>query len=358
MPREQASTLARYLFVAYLLLVVYASLHPFYGWRDRGLPAFAFLTASFNRPVPAFDVFVNVLGYMPLGFLAVLATYPRLRGGAGLVFGVLCSVLASFVLESLQVYLPMRTASNLDILANAAGGALGAIAALAATRPLMDAGKLHSLRGELFLPGGRIDLGLVLLGLWLFSQLSPETLLFGMGDLRDLFKTPSGKLYPAEVFLRVEAGVACANGLAAGLLAACLVARDQPARGIVLLLIGAALSAHTIAVGLLVSPQEPLSWVTPGALYGVAAAIALLIIAIALPRPAQLPLVAFALLAAAAIVNLAPANPYDTATFSLRPQGHSLNFNGLTRLVSIVWPFAAMLYLVLLAADRGEAKVA
>jgi hypothetical protein len=64
------------------------------------------------------------------------------------------------------------------------------------------------------------------------------------------------------------------------------------------------------------------------------------------------------LLAAAAIVNLAPANPYDTATFSLRPQGHSLNFNGLTRLVSIVWPFAAMLYLMLLAADRGEAKVA
>src|SRR5882672_5783036 len=356
MPREQASTLARYLFVAYLLLVVYASLHPLTGWRDRGLPAFAFLTASFNRPVPAFDVFVNLLGYMPLGFLAVLATYPRLRGGAGFAFGVLCSILASFVLESVQVYLPTRTASNLDILANTAGGTVGAIAALLATRSLMDAGMLQSLRSRLFLPGGRIDLGLVLLGLWLFSQLSPETLLFGMGDLRDLFKTPSGKAYPAEVFLRVEAGVACANGLAAGLLAACLVERNQPARGIVLLLMATALSAHTLAFGLLVSPLDPLSWVTPGALYGVAGAIALLLIAVALPRAAQLPLVAFALLAAAAIVNLAPANPYNTATFSLRPQGHSLNFNGLTRLVSIVWPFAAMLYLVLLAADRGEAK--
>jgi VanZ family protein len=356
MAREQPSTLARYLFVAYLLLVVYASLHPFSGWRDRGLPAFAFVVAPFTKPIQTFDVVVNVLGYIPLGFLAVLATYPRLRGGSGFAFAVLCSVLASFVLESLQVYLPTRSASNLDILANAAGGTLGAIAALVTTRPLMDAGELQRLREELFLPGGRVDLGLVLLGLWLFSQLSPETLLFGTGDLRDLFKAPSGKLYPAEVFLRVDAGVACANGLAAGLLAACLVKSNQPTRAVVLLLIATALAAHGFAFGLLVNPQDALTWVTPGALYGVAVAVALLMVAAALPRAAQLPLIGLALLAATAIVNLAPPNPYSTATFSLWQQGQYLNFNGLTRLVAIVWPFAAMLYLVLLAADRGETE--
>src|SRR5262252_7146353 len=350
MAREQPSILARYLFVAYLLLVVYASLHPFSGWRDRGLPAFAFLTASFNRPVPAFDVFVNVLGYVPLGFLAVLAVYPRLRGASGIAFAVACAALLSFVLESLQLYLPTRTASNLDLMANTAGGAIGA------TRPLLIAGKLEGLRGEVFLPGRRVDLGLVLLGLWLFSQLNPETLLFGTGDLRDLFKAPSGKLYPAEVFLRVEAGVAFANGLAAGLLAACLVARDQPTRGVVLLLIAAALGAHAFAFGLLVNSQEPLSWVTPGALYGVAGAIAILMVAISLPRSIQLPLIGLGLLAATAIVNLAPPNPYNTATFSLWQQGQYLNFNGLTRLVAIVWPFAAMFYLVLLAAERPDAS--
>jgi VanZ family protein len=355
MAREQPSILARYLFVAYLLLVVYASLHPFSGWRDRGLPAFAFLTASFNRPVPAFDVVVNVLGYMPFGFLAVLAAYPRLRGGPALAFGVACSILASFVLESLQLYLPTRTASNLDLIANTAGGAIGAIVAMTATRSLMDAGKLESLRRELFLPGRRVDLGLVLLGLWLFSQLSPETLLFGTGDLRDLFKTPSGRAYPADVFLRVEAGVACANALAAGLLAASLVEPRQPARGVMLFLMATALGVHTLAFGLLVGAQDAFSWVTPGALYGVAGAIALLMVAVALPRAVRLSFVGLSLLAATAIVNLAPANPYNTATFSLWQQGHYLNFNGLTRLVSIVWPFAAMLYLVLLAADRGEA---
>jgi VanZ family protein len=356
MAREQPSTLARYLFAAYLLLIVFASLYPFSGWRDRGLPAFAFLTASFNRPMPTFDVVVNVIGYVPLGFLAVLATYPRLRGAAGVAFGIACSILLSFILESLQLYLPTRTSSNLDLIANTAGGALGAIAALAATRPLMDAGELQRLRNQLFLPGGRIDLGLVLLGLWLFSQLSPETLLFGTGDLRDLFKSPSGRLYPADVFLRVEAGVACANGVAAGLLAACLVERNQPKRSVVLLLIAAALAVHTFAFGLLVNPQDIFSWGTRGALYGVAGAITLLMIAVTLPRAMQLPLIGLALLAATAIVNLAPPNPYNTAAFSLWQQGQYLNFNGLTRLVAIVWPFATMFYLVLLAADRGETK--
>src|SRR6266705_2214675 len=168
----QPSTLARYLFVAYVPLVVVAS----------------------------------VIGYMPLGFLAVLAVYPWLRRGYALGFGLACSASLSFALESLQLYLPTRTASNLDLLANTVGGAAGALAALATTRPLMDAEGLQRLRNRLFVPGRRTDLGLVLLGLWLFAQLNPETLLFGTGDLRDLFNTPSGKLYPAEVFLRVEAG--------------------------------------------------------------------------------------------------------------------------------------------------------
>jgi len=123
-----------------------------------------------------------------------------------------------------------------------------------------------------------------------------------------------------------------------------------------MLMMAAALAAHTLGFGLFISPQDFLSWVTPGALYGVSGAIALLMIGTALPRTAQLALTGFALLAATAIVNLAPANPYKP-TFSLWQQGHYLNFNGLTRLVSIVWPFAAMLYLVLLAAERSHDRV-
>ena len=354
MPGERPSTLARYFFVAYGVLVVFASLHPFSGWRDRGLPPLGFITAPFPRPIPAFDVIANVIGYMPLGFLATLAAYPVLRRRYAFAFAFICSMLLSFTLELLQLYLPTRTSSNLDLLANTAGGTLGALIALAATRALMDSGGLHDVRNRLFLPGGRIDLGLVLLGLWLFAQLNPETILFGTGDLRDLFKAPTGKLYPAEVFLRVEAGVACAGGLAAGLLASCLTGRDQPARIVVVAVIAAALVTRCFGFGLLISSQDALAWVTPGAFFGVAAAVVLLLVTVGLPRNAQLALAGLALLAATAIVNLAPANPYSSVAFALWQQGRFMNFNGLTRLVAIAWPFAAMFYMMLLAAERSR----
>jgi len=356
MSQEQPSTLARYLFVAYALLVVYASLHPFSGWRDQGVPQFAFLTARFPRPYLPFDLAANLLGYMPLGFLAVLAAHPILRGRAAFAFAVLCALALSLALESLQLYLPTRTSSNLDLFANTAGGVLGALAAAAVSRPLLREEGLKAIRDRLFLPGSGIDLGLVLLGMWLLAQLNPSTLLFGTGDLRELFSPPPGKLYPAQLFVRVEAGVAGANALSVGLLASCLIARERPKRLLVFFLVGAGLAVHSFAFGLLVSSQDVLSWLTRGALYGVAAALLLLWFAAGLPRAVQLAVSGLALLAATALVNLAPSNPYLTATLSLWQQGQYFNFNGATRIVSAIWPFAAMFYLVLLAAGRVQAS--
>lgn len=355
MSREQPSPLARYLFVAYALLVVYASLHPFSGWRDRGVPALAFLVARFSHPFHVFDFVANVIGYVPLGFFAVLAVHPLLRGKAGFAFGVLVASLLSFLLESLQLYLPTRTSSNLDLLANTAGGIVGALLATLASGTLLGERGLHTLRTRVFLPGRRIDLGLVLLGLWLLAQLNPGTLLFATGDLRDLLRPPSGKLYTAGLFVSAEAVVAGANTLCVGLLASCLAAEAQSRHLIVFAIVCAGLVMHSFAFGLLVSSQDILSWLTPGALYGVAAALALLLVLVRLPRSVQLALSGLALLAAIALVNLAPTNPYLAATFSLWQQGQYFNFNGATRIVSDFWPFATMVYLVLLAADKGPA---
>jgi len=74
--------------------------------------------------------------------------------------------------------------------------------------------------------------------------------------------------------------------------------------------------------------------------------------AMQLPRTARLALAAALLMAATVLVNLSPPNPYFAATLKVWEQGHFLNFNGLTRLVSAAWPFAALVYLVYLAAAR------
>ena len=60
------------------------------------------------------------------------------------------------------------------------------------------------------------------------------------------------------------------------------------------------------------------------------------------PRTARLALAAVLLMAATGLVNLAPPNPYFADTLRVWAQGHFLNFNGLTRLVSAAWPFAAL----------------
>ena len=52
----RASPLARYLLAAWLLLVLYASLHPLSGWQDRGAAAWAFLDAPLPRYITGFDI--------------------------------------------------------------------------------------------------------------------------------------------------------------------------------------------------------------------------------------------------------------------------------------------------------------
>src|SRR2546422_2331041 len=220
----------RHMSASYALMPDRGGLHPFSGWRAQGVPQFAFLTERFPRPYRPFDLAANFLGYLPLGFLAVLAAHPILRGRAAFAFAVLCAFALSLALESLQLYLPTRISSNLDLLANTAGGVLGALAAAAASRRLLHEEGLKAIRDRLFLSGSGIHLGLGLLGLWLIAQLNPGMLLFRTGDLRELFRPPPGKLYPAELFVRVEAGVAGANALCVGLLGLCLVARGQPKR--------------------------------------------------------------------------------------------------------------------------------
>ena len=52
--------LARYLALAWCALIVYASLHPFSGWRSTGISPWGFLTAAWPRYWTGFDLGANV----------------------------------------------------------------------------------------------------------------------------------------------------------------------------------------------------------------------------------------------------------------------------------------------------------
>jgi VanZ family protein len=346
------SALARYLFAAYVALVAYASLHPLVGWRDLGLSPFAFLAAPWPKYYTGFDLAANFLAYLPLGALAVFALQPRLTGAGGVVLATLFGLSLSTALEAMQAFLPDRIPSNLDILCNTAGTLVGALAVHAAA-PLYAGGALTRLHERLIVDGARADLGLVLLGLWLFTQLNPGTLLFGNGDLRDVLGLVPSVLYPAQTFIRIEAAVAMTNLVAAALLAGLVFAAGavRPLAAIALVL--AALAVRTAAFAILFEPAEAFEWATPGALTGLGLGSVFALLALGLPRVPAATLAGVLLMAATVLVNIAPDNPYQAYTLAAWPQGHFLNFNGLTRLVSLVWPFAALVFVMLPARGRA-----
>ncbi|MDA0224636.1 MAG: VanZ family protein [Proteobacteria bacterium] len=348
----RASPLARILFVAWVVLVAYASLFPLTGWRDAGLSPFAFLQAPWPRYVTAFDIVVNVAGYLPHGLLCVLAVYPALRGPAAVTIAAVSGLGMSLGLETAQAYLPARDASNLDVLWNALGALAGAAAGALLAPRLLERGRLRALRHALFRPDATADLALALLGLWLFMQLNPAMLLFGAGDLRDLLSTPLGPGQPAALFTTIEALTAGANLVAVALIVASIVQPGVKARTLVVALVGAALSVKTAAFAVLMHAEDVLAWLTPGARYGLIAGLALALALLRLGRTMRLALAAVLLMAATVLVNLAPPNPYLAATLSVWQQGHFLNFNGLSRLVTLAWPFAAIAWLIWAAARR------
>jgi VanZ family protein len=346
------SPLARILLGVYAGLVVHASLYPWAGWRDPGLSPFAYLSAPWPRYVTTFDITVNVLGYVPLGFLAIAALHPRVRGVPAFAMAAASALALTLILEALQSYLPARFDSNLDALCNLSGAAAGALLGLRYAQRLFLEGPVRGVRDRTFLPGSDIDAGLVLIGLWLFIQLHPGMLLFGAGDLREFLGAREASGHRAQFFIAMEALTAAANLAAVALLLAALAAPGAPVRWALAALLGAALAVKTAAFAILMRAHDVFAWLTPGAQIGLAVGIVLALGAVALPRFARLPAAAMLLMAAAVLVNVAPPNPYVVASLKVWQQGHFLNFNGLTRLVSAVWPFAALGYLMMLAARR------
>lgn len=342
--------LARYLALAWIVLIVYASLHPFSGWRDTGISPFAFLEGGWPRYWTVFDLLVNILAYLPLGFLLTLAL-SRLPGRVTAALLAICIATAlSFAMETVQNWIPTRVPSNVDWACNSLGGVIGALLA-SFTGPRFFP---HLIRWQqhLVAPLPHAELGLTLLGLWLFIPLSPEILLFGAGDLRALLELPGAMPFNAENFTRVETAIVACNTLAIGLLVGLLAANRRLAYVLTAVLLIIGLWVRTMAAALLVAPEQAFTWWTPGVQSGLLFGISVLLLALLLPTGARLLLAAMALMTGTVLVNIAPHNPFSLAALAVWQQGHFLNFNGFTRLVSIVWPFLTLSFLMISSRQR------
>jgi VanZ family protein len=349
---RRAWPLARAALLTYAVLLGYGSLAPWQGWRSLGVSPFAFLLAPWPAYVTVFDLALNVLAYLPLGFLVALALYPRRRGAPTVVAAVCIGAMLSVLLESLQTYLPARIASNLDVLTNVAGAAMGAVAGTALAPSLIDRGRLRQALRRWFRP--EASPLLLMVALWPLAQVHPGPMLFGNGELnRDWGAAVLGLFgrqlaaFDASQFAAAEVLVTAAGMLAAGAALTAGMTTHAPRLRLLLLLFAAALATKAITYGHEFGPARALAWLTPGAVSGLAVGLlAVTAAATAAPGRAASLLATAALLVLIVTVNTVPPNPYHTHWLAAWQPGRMRNVAAASDWLAQAWPYALLAVLL------------
>lgn len=319
----------------YALLIVYGSLYPFGGWLPTD-GMLDFLTAPWPRYIIRSDLIINFLAYLPLGLLAARAVRYRLRPAAAVIAATLLCLFLSLAMESLQALLPERVSSLFDLLLNGLGGLGGALlAGLVVNLP----GPLHrlaALRREWFLPGRAMDLGLIAIGLWVLSQLSPLLLSLDTDYLRKGLLPLWTPGFPTLFnWPQLVANACIIAGL--GLFGSTLARPEKNSSGLFAGLFVAVLLVKVLVVGRYLMLETAI---------GAAMGIALVFVLHSAIRPIRSIVSGLTLFAGFALIELEPATgvifrplqPFNWIPF----HGQMHNLAGFSGILSLFWPFLAL----------------
>lgn len=349
--------LAWILALAYTLLIVYASLQPFRDWRFPPPEILHFLGAPWPRYITLEDVLINLAAYTPLGFLLALALQARFSAPAAVLLAAILAASLSLAMEGAQMFLPMRIASNVDLLTNSAGGLFGAMAAPLLSPSRFPGHRLAAWRQRVFAPGTITDTGLVIVCLWLFTHLHPTAQLFGTGNLRSTFDLPVYFIHTPQLLFSAEAAIVFFNLLGLGLLITALMREANRPVPVIAVVVAAGLVVKSVAAVTLFDLSGPLVWLTPGVALGLAAGSLLLYPLVRMPRLPRLIAALICFGAAMVVINFAPDNPYQTLPPKLIPGGttHLLRFSNIVRALSELWSLLTVGYL-LAAMGAGRSR--
>lgn len=371
-PRHRSSAVP--LAWLYVALIAYASLYPFTGWRIPGVGPLDFLVVR-ARGWTWFDLISNLLGYLPIGFLLFVALVRSGRSaGAAARAALVGGTLLSFTLELLQNYLPQRVSSNVDLLLNACGTALGVgIGAVLDAHGGIE--RWQMVRDRWFV--ARSAGGIALLLLWPIGLLFPTAVPFGLGHVLGRMQPLLAEVLqgtPAESWTAGwpdAAGAALDGGslsaaselaiIVLGLVAPCLVAFTIAVPGWrrSALVVGAGvlgIVATTLSTALNFGPQHALAWTTAQAVQGVLVGLAAAALFSLVPSRVAASFGLIALTALVMLVGRAPADPYFAQSLQAWEQGRFIRFHGAAQWVGWIWPYAALCYLLARLAARDPGR--
>ena len=168
-----------------LILIVYGSLYPF-DFQTRGLSLSAAWRLLYSWPTDfdrsiIIDIVLNILIYLPLGFAGGLSI--------GSARSMLLAATLSAGIELLQIFVPARTCSTLDLTTNIVGAGAGTWLAHVYGKSLVRSPAKSAMRIWL-----RPSPALLLLGCWVAYQAFP---LVPYLRLSPLWRKVYALLYPA-----------------------------------------------------------------------------------------------------------------------------------------------------------------
>lgn len=341
-----AARLRTLLAIGYALFIVYASLSPFSGWREQGIVFVDVLQLPLNSPYTLFDVVLNFLSYIPFGLLVGLTLRARHSAIITALWAVLLGILLSASMEYLQMYLPLRASSNLDLLTNSVGMVFGAVLAVSITSWTSWFAHLTHWRNRLFHSEKEMDFGLALLALWMFGQINPTLPMLGNLFIHEVALQPFVTTISAP-FNSWESLTVMLNLLMLGVLLITLLRIPRHiGNTLLVVLVGVALVKFIIAAVLLKS-SALLLWINSEAMLGISSGTILLSIGVRLPRRKLIYLGAVITLSYFTLVNMAiPHNsPASSMTIYQWNQGHLRNYNGLAQTISLIFPVLLLFHL-------------
>lgn len=324
------------LILIFIALIVYGSLFPFSGWTDSSVSLFSFL-GSWPTVLEKADLIQNVLAYAPLGLFVVIWLMKSMRFWPALMLATLTGGALSFVMESIQQFLPSRIASLSDLAMNLLGTFAGGLAAAFLTQKTFSGARLLDLRNHWFRPGILPNIGLVTLALWMLAQTSPLVPTFDIAQLRyglsllfHSLQTPESLLFPQLLTYTFYI-----TGL--GLLTLTIAQNSKALFTPFLLFIASVLALKILVTGRQLSLE---------ALLGAALAIFFLLPFQVLPKKEIIGGTGILLISAGfTLSEITPVPELRTYAFNWIPFGGQMDsLNGLQNILDIFWPFFALTY--------------
>ena len=359
-------TVAWPLSLAFIALIIYASLYPFTDWRNQGLSPLIYLTAPLPKYWTGFDVAANVLGDAPLGFLLTLASLRRGHIKWAMLLAVLGAFLLSFTMETLQSYLPSRIPSNVDLALNILGAALGAGSAWALEK-LGALGRWSRFRERWLAPDARGAMALLVL--WPAALLFPAAVPMGLGQVFERLEMALAEALAGTPFLvwlpvrEIElqplvplAELVCvALGALIPLLLGYGVVRSVWRRAVfAALTLGAGVVVSALSAALSYGPEHAWAWLNLPVRAGLTLAAVLALMLLPLGRRGAAAFALLALVIQLSLLNHSPASAYFAQTLQTWEQGRFIRFHGLVQWLGWLWPYAALLYLLEMLSGREK----